>query len=121
MLEFHVGEFLRHRVGGVHVAERGREDDVAAGAGETLERPLGVGAFRHAFEVGEFDLFFAAQRLLGFESALMVLIRPSKVADRPDIDEAGLDLGFGRHRPEGERGRGGCECEKSSFHWSSSS
>ncbi len=33
----------------------------------------------------------------------MVLIRPAEVADRADIDEAGLDLGFGRHRSEGER------------------
>ena len=110
MLELHVGEFLRHGVGRVHVAERGREDDVAAGAGEALERALGVGAFRHAFEIGEFDLLLAAQVLLRFEGALMMLIRPAEVADRADIDEAGLDLGFGRHRSEGERGRGGCEC-----------
>jgi hypothetical protein len=56
MLELHLRNFLGNLVGRVHVAERGGEDDVAAGAGEALDGALGVGAFRHAFEVSCFDL-----------------------------------------------------------------
>jgi hypothetical protein len=56
MLELHIREILGDLVGRVHVAEGRCEDDVAAGAGEALDGALGIGAFRHAFQISGFDL-----------------------------------------------------------------
>jgi hypothetical protein len=91
VLELHIRKLGGDLVGRVHVAERGREDDVAAGAGEALDGAFGIGAFRHAFQIGGFDL--VAELFLRREAALIVLIGPAEIADRADIDETGLHLG----------------------------
>ena len=107
MLELNVRELAGDLVGRIHVAEGGGEDDVAAGTGEALDGALGVGAFRHAFEIGQLNIFLA-EILLHLERALMVLVRPAEIADRPHIDVAGLGGCFRGHRAERQHGcRGG--------------
>ena len=61
-----------------------------AGAGQLLDRALGVGALGDILEKGRLDL--VAQRLLHRLAAEVVLVAPAEVADRPDIDEADLQL-----------------------------
>jgi hypothetical protein len=90
VLELHIREILGDLVGRVHVAEGRCEDDVAAGAREALDGALGIGAFRHAFEVSGFDL--VAEFFFRIQAALIVLIGPAEIAHRADIDETGLDL-----------------------------
>ena len=48
-------------------------------------------------EIGGLDL--VAEFLLDLQAALVVLIGPAEVADRADIDEAGLELVLAPGRP----------------------
>ena len=107
MLELDVGKLGRDLVRRIHVAERGGEDDVAARTCEALQCALGIGAFRHAFQIGGLD--GVAERFLDLEPALVVLIRPAEIADRADIDETRLGLflrkGAGRKQHGGRCGK----------------
>ena len=90
VLEEHVRIFVRHLQRRVHEAERGGEDELVAGAGELLDRALGVGALGDVLEEGRLDL--VAERLLHRLASDVMLVAPAKVADRPDIDEADFQL-----------------------------
>jgi hypothetical protein len=50
--------------GRIHEAERGGEDERAAGAGHALDRALGIRAFRHVFEDRRLDLVAQLPRAL---------------------------------------------------------
>ena len=63
--------------------------EAVAGAGELLDGALGIG-LRHALDIGRLDL--VAEGLLDRLAALVVLVAPAEIADRPDIDEADLEL-----------------------------
>ena len=84
------GIFLRDLQRRIHVAERGREDQLVAGAGQLFDRTLGVRAFADVFEIGGFDLVaeFLDDRL----AADLVLIGPAEIADRSEINEPDLEL-----------------------------
>ena len=99
VLEMHVGIFLGDLQRRVHVAERGREDQLVAGADQLLDGALGVGAFRHVLEIGGLDLVaeFLHQRL----ARQFVLIGPAEVADRAEIDEPDLQLVGGQGAAQG--------------------
>ena len=56
VLEMHVRIFLRDLQRRVHVAERGREDQLVAGAHQLLDGALGVGTFGDVLEIGGLDL-----------------------------------------------------------------
>ena len=86
----HVRIFLRDLQRRVHVAERGREDQLVAGAGELLDRALGVRTFADVLEKGGLDL--VAELLHHRLAAELVLIGPAEIADRAEIDEADLQL-----------------------------
>jgi len=62
-----------------------------------LEGAFGVRAFRDVFE--EFGLDLVAERLLDLQAALVVLVGIAEIADRADIDPAGLQLFLGLGRP----------------------
>ena len=109
VLELHVRKLGGNLQRRLHEAEGGREDDVAAVTGEALDGALGVG-FRNVLDIGCLDL--VAQFLLDREAALIVLVGPAEVADRADIDPAGLGLGLGvgtgrRHAQRHGEGGGG--------------
>ncbi len=93
VLELHVRELFSDLDGGIHEAERGGEDQRAAGAGHALDRALGVGAFRNAFEEGRLDL--VAEFLLQRLAADIVRLRPAAIRLGADIDEADLRLILG--------------------------
>ncbi len=86
----HVRIFLGDLQRRVHVAERRREDQLVAGADQLLDRALGVGTFRHVFEIGGLDLVaeFLHQRLAGE----LMLIGPAEIADRAEVNEADFQL-----------------------------
>ena len=90
VLEMHVGIFLRDLQRRVHVAERGGEDQLVAGAHQLLDRALGVRAFADVFEIGGLDLVaeFLDQRL----AREFMLVGPAEIADRAEIDEADFEL-----------------------------
>ena len=90
VLELHIREFGGDRIGRVHIAKRGGEDDVAAAQSHLGQNALSVGAFRHVFLILDLDLI-AVSRLHG-QSAFVVLEGPAAIADGADVDEAGLDL-----------------------------
>src|SRR5262249_20348322 len=92
---------LRHLEGRVHVAERGGEDQLVAGARKLLDGTLGIRAFRDVLQVGRLDL--VAESLRQALAADLVLIGPTHVADRAEIDEADLEL---VGRPFGAAGAG---------------
>ena len=98
MLELHVRELRGDRHGRVHEAERGGEDDRAAGAGEALDGALGVRAFGDVFEKGGLDL--VAEFLVDQLAADVMRLRPAAIGLGADIEEAGLDLVL-RHCREG--------------------
>jgi hypothetical protein len=70
----------------VHVAERGGEHDLVPLRGEIAHHALGVGAFRHALDVGRLHLALE----LRFHRLASDVVRegPAAVADRPDVDKA---------------------------------
>ena len=90
VLEMHVGIFLRHLQRRIHVAERGGEDQLVAGARQLFDRSFGVGTFADVLEVGGLDLVaeFLDQRL----PRNFMLIGPAEIADRAEIDKAYLEL-----------------------------
>src|SRR5690606_14432694 len=102
MLELHVRELAGDIIGRIHETEGRREDDVAAGAGEPLQSPLCIGAFRNVLQIGGLDLvaIFGLHR----QPSLIVLIGPAEIADRTDIDETCLGLGLRRPERQGQRG-----------------
>ncbi len=113
MLELHLRELRGDGVGRVHIAERGGEDDVTARQRHLGQHPLGVGALGHILLKRGLDL--VAELLDHRPPSKLVLIGPAAVADRADIDEAGLNLvlsegGPAKQQPEAERRAG----EKSS-------
>ena len=96
VLEIHVRVFVRHLQRRLHEAERGGEDQLVAGAGELLDRALGIGTFGDVLEIGGLDL--VAERLYHGLAAEFVLVGPAEIADRADIDEADLQLVGGARR-----------------------
>ena len=98
VLEIHVRDISwRHLQRRVHVAERGGEDQLVAGARELLDRALGVGAFADVLEIGGLDL--VAERLRQGLAADFMLVGPAEIADRAEIDEADFELVGGRSAP----------------------
>ncbi len=90
VLEMHVGIFFGDFQRRLHIAERGGEDQLVTGARQLLDRTLGVRAFADVFEVGSLNL--VAKFLDHGLAAEVVLIGPTEVADRAEIDEADLEL-----------------------------
>ena len=74
---------------GVHVAERGRDDQVEALAGETADDLLGVGAFRHVLDVGDMDV---RDVLLDVLQAFVVRLAPAAVVMRANEDHRDVEL-----------------------------
>ena len=88
--------------GGVHVPERGREDQVVSFVGKFRDHPLGVGAFGNVLDIARLD--FVSEMRHEFLTSDLVLISPAEVADRPEIDEADLRHGgLGDARETGRR------------------
>ncbi len=111
MLELDVGIALGDALGRVHEAERGGEHDVGAIVGHLADDALGIGALIDVLDIDGLDP--VAEGLLESQSALVVLVGPSVIADRADIDEAGLHRILRVGRPDRQRqcgGRGG-ECQ----------
>ncbi|MGY4462318.1 hypothetical protein ACVWYI_006278 [Bradyrhizobium sp. LB13.1] len=106
VLEMHVRVFLRDLQRRIHIAERRREDQLVAGADELLDGPLGVGTFRHVFQIGGLNL--VAELLHQRLACQLMLIGPAEVSDRTQIDEADLQLvgGGGCADASGEQKRG---------------
>ena len=94
MNELHVRKLLRHFQGGIHVAERGRDHQLAARLRQVADHALGIGALRHVFHKLGGDL--VAQRLFHFLARLIVLGGPACVADGADIHEADVQRNGGR-------------------------
>ena len=117
MFELDVREFRRDGQRLVHEAERRREDDRAARAGEALDGALGVRAFRHVLEEGGLDL--VAEFLVDHLPADVVRLGPAAVRLGAYIEKAGLDLLLrnGRHGRRNGEGRG--QPEKNFLHLSS--
>ena len=91
VLELHVGEALRHLDGRVHESERGREDEAGSLAGKPRDGPLRVRALRDALDVHGLDpVADAPPRWLAGPD--VVLVGPTVVPDRSDVDEADLEL-----------------------------
>ena len=76
---------LQHRL---HVAEGSRENEVVPLARQLVDDPLRVGAFRHILDEGNFD--FPAEGLFNRLPPQVVLVSPSRLANRADIDKADL-------------------------------
>jgi hypothetical protein len=117
MFELHVRELGGDGIGRVHVAERGGEDDVAAAQRHLRQHALGVRAFGHAFLPLDLDL--VAEMLCTFIAATWWCWGPAAIADRADIDEAGLHLvhplreGTAAHQ---RQAHGGARQQVSAFH-----
>ena len=94
VLELHLREGRRDLDRRVHVAERGREDEVVAALRELADHALGVRALGHALDVLGRDL--RAERLLHLLAADVVLVGPAGVADRAHVDVADLERLAGR-------------------------
>ena len=84
-----VGEFLGHLEGGIHVAKRGRKDDVIALLSVLADHTSGIRPLGNALDVGCLDL--VTQLLLENEPATVVLVGPSQVAGRANVDESHLE------------------------------
>ncbi|MGY4350003.1 hypothetical protein ACVWXM_006496 [Bradyrhizobium sp. GM7.3] len=105
----HVRVFLRDLQRRIHVAERGGEDQLVAGADELLDRAFGVGALRHVFEKGGLDL--VAELLHQRLACQLMLIGPAEVTDRAEIDKSDFQLvggggctdAPGKQEPGGQR------------------
>ena len=109
MLEHDLGKLLRDFERRVHVAERGGEDQLVAGARQLRDRALGIRALADVLEIGGLDL--VAQRLHHLLAADFVPVGPAKIADRPQVDKSDLQfIGGGRavacrgDRQSGDRG-----------------
>ncbi len=104
VFERHFGKTLRHLQHRVHEAEGRAEDQLVATARQLFERPLGI-VLGDVFEERGLDL--VAELLLQELPALVVLVGIAEVADRPDIDEADLQLvgSPGGRRPHHDRHR----------------
>ena len=90
MLELHLRKFLGNLDDRIHEAEGGREDDLAVFARQPFDGAVCIGTFRNILDIARLDL--VAQFLLDLLAALVVLIGIAEVADRADIDPAGLEL-----------------------------
>ena len=90
VLEMHVGIFLGDFQRRLHIAERGREDQLVAGARQLLDRALGVRTFADILQERGFDL--VAEFLEHGEASEVVLVGPAEIADRSEIDESDLEL-----------------------------
>jgi hypothetical protein len=84
-----VGEFLGHLEGGIHIAKRRRKDDVVALLSILADHAGGVRPLGNALDVSRLDL--VAQLLLENEPAPVVLVGPSQVTGRPNVDESHLE------------------------------
>jgi hypothetical protein len=85
VLEVHVRILRRNFDDRIHVAERGGEDELMAGACELFDGTLGVGTFGHVFQIGRFDP--VAEGGDDRPATDLMLIGPAEIADRPEIDE----------------------------------
>ena len=88
MLELHVRIHLGDADCRIHVAKRCGEDETVPGFGQLGDHPVRVGAFRHVLDVAGLDLI--AERFFDGKPPLVVLVGPSVVADRADVDESPL-------------------------------
>jgi hypothetical protein len=112
VLEMHVRIFLGDLQRRLHVAERGREDQLVAGARQLLDRAFGVRAFADILEERGFDL--VAEFLEHGEAPEVVLVGPAEIADRAEIDESDLELvggGSAEQACSGGEHRCGCRDE----------
>ncbi len=116
VLEEDVGIFLRHLDGRIHVAERGGEDQLVSGARKLLDRAFRIGPLVDVLEIGGLDLVpeVLHQRL----PPELMLVGPSEVADRPEIDEADLQLPLSGRVEDTCSGRdhGRCRCHQELSH-----
>src|SRR5216683_5775192 len=93
VLEENVRIFLCDLDRRVHVAERCGEDQLVAGAGQLLDRALGVRALIDVLEERGLDL---GTELLHDElPAELMLVGPAEIANRSKINESDLELALG--------------------------
>ncbi len=105
VLEVGLGKLLGDLEGRIHVAERGREDELVAALRQFADHALGVSTLGHTLDVLGHDL--AAERLLHLLATGVVLKRPARVADRAHVHEAHLERhvsGNRQSRPRHEPG-----------------
>ena len=99
MFELHIWEFGRNIDGWVHIAKGGGEDQICAFQRHICHDTLCVRSFWNVFHIHGFDLI--AKSFHNGLAALVMLIGPTAVSDRADINKA--HLGF-----FGQRARGRC-------------
>ncbi len=85
VFEMRFGKELRHLQRGLHIPERGGEDELIACGGELADDTLGVRGRGHVLDESGFHL--GAEGLLDFLASQIVLVRPAGVAHRIDVDE----------------------------------
>jgi hypothetical protein len=107
VFEVNIGEIPGNLDHGVHIAERGGEYHLEAIGCILANDPDRIGPLGHAFDNGGFDLVAE----FGFQhfAAVVMLIAPSQISHRADIDEGDFSgLGsFSRCRsPTGKKDPG---------------
>ena len=107
VLEEHLGKALCNFQGGIHVAERGRKDEIVALVREFRDNPLGVGAFGNVLDIARLDL--VPEMRHEFLASDLVLVGPAEITHRPEINEPDLRHGgfsearLSRCRPNDQR------------------
>ena len=86
----HVGIFLGHLQRRLHVAKRGREDQLVAGARKLLDGAFGIRTLADVLEKGCFDL--VAELLDHSLTREVMLVGPAEVADRAEVNKSDLEL-----------------------------
>ena len=89
-------KLLRDLLGRIHVAEARREDDRVAALRELADHAFRVGALGDVLDV--LRLHLVPKRRLHLLAPLVVLERPSGIADRAHVNEPDLDRRRGRLR-----------------------
>src|ERR1700682_2384222 len=109
VLEMHVGIFLGHLQRRLHVAERGREDQLVAGAHQLFDRTLGIRTFADVLEERRLDL--VTEFLDHGLARQFMLVGPAEIANRAEIDKSDFELvggGSAEHACSG--GEHHCRC-----------
>ena len=112
MLKLDVREALGHFKGGLHVAERSREDKFVSSFGEFRNRTFGVWSFRDVLHIGGLDL--VPKLLFQHQPALIVGVGPAMVTRRAKINKPDFQF-VSRGGPGGQR-QGARERDGSQFH-----
>src|SRR5690242_18919811 len=88
VLEVNLGKQRRDLQRRLHVAEGRGEDELIAGGRELADDALRIRGSGNTFDKSRLDL--GADRFLDLLAAEIVLKRPSRIADRIDVDESHL-------------------------------